>query len=460
MKELPRYSSLDSYTHEELRRKYQASDSKARIDLLQNFYNKNDTAPPFEIALLAVEDSNVEVRQWIARHGKYLDYREMRMVEKSLVYEESERNLEDRLKNDPDPFVRACLHENPDVFGGIGSFGEKWIEYFAGATHLERLALVRNPECGSHGKDLIEKIFDPEDQELGINLEERKELVLAFLTNKEALDLGEVKAQTSLDAWGAAIDKQFFNKLWELAPKWPNETWIQASIYRFVPADDETKAEHYKKYDEAAWRGEILENCQPKDTKTINLGMDDTNDLRRFVAYSKVRHLEPDKLEAILQREEVVNLSALASNESLPVEQLEKVRERLVELTKDKLGDDLWLIEANKTIRKVRRRQATDDPEDSFDEDYEEDGGRSVGQKSIISWRPILLVLGGFIGLFVGHNFLGFWTEEAYDRIGLILLVVFFAWLVERWIDENFVATHRRLDSIEKKIGRLKVKER
>ncbi len=86
MKELPRYSKLDSYTLEELRRKYQTSDPKARIDLLQNFY-KDDTAPPFEIALVAVEDSNVEVRQWIARHGKYLDYREMQTVEERLVYE-------------------------------------------------------------------------------------------------------------------------------------------------------------------------------------------------------------------------------------------------------------------------------------------------------------------------------------------------------------------------------------
>jgi hypothetical protein len=29
-----------------------------------------------DVALMAVEDSNVTVRQWIAREGKHLDYRE------------------------------------------------------------------------------------------------------------------------------------------------------------------------------------------------------------------------------------------------------------------------------------------------------------------------------------------------------------------------------------------------
>ncbi len=361
--------------------------------------------------------------------------------------------------------MRACLRENPDVFGGIATFSDKWIEYFAEATHLERLALVRNPEVGGGGKDLIGKIFDPEDQELGINLEMRKELILAFLTNKEAL--GRKEAEAGLgghrleDGWAWYKANEFLKKLWDLAPKWPKETWIQASIYLFVPAGDETKAEHYKRCDEPVWRGQILENCDGGDTKTIELGMEDTRDLCRFAAYSMVRNLKPDKLEEILQREDEVNLSALASNRSLSLGQLEKVRERLAELTKDSvLGGDLWLDEADETIRKVRRRQATDEPEDSFDEDYEENGGRAVAEKNIISWRVILLVLGVSIGLYVGHNFLGFWTKEAYDRIGLIVLVVFFAWLAGRWIDENFVATHRRLDSIEKKIGRLKVKGR
>jgi hypothetical protein len=72
--------------------------------------------------------------------------------------------------------VRASLRENPDLYGGtLSSQGE-----FTESTHLERLALVRNPEVGQL---LIEKIFDHEDQELGLTANERERLILAFLTN-------------------------------------------------------------------------------------------------------------------------------------------------------------------------------------------------------------------------------------------------------------------------------------
>jgi hypothetical protein len=90
-----------------------------------------------QIALLAVEDPQVEVRQWIARHGNYLDYSRSHP-------EHSNNNLEDYLKNDPDPFVRACLHENPTVFNAWDRAA--WLKYFQEATHMERLALMRNPE--------------------------------------------------------------------------------------------------------------------------------------------------------------------------------------------------------------------------------------------------------------------------------------------------------------------------
>jgi hypothetical protein len=174
--ELGRYTFSDAYILEELRRAYQAADTQGRIRLLQQLYRDGQRAP-FEVAQLAVEDPDVEVHQWIARHGNYLDYRESRD-------EHTDRNLEDRLKNDPDPFVRACLRENPTAFHGWGT--TDWIEVFRGATHLERLALMRNPEA-EKAHALIEKLFDYEDQELSINLEARKELILAFLTNNHAL---------------------------------------------------------------------------------------------------------------------------------------------------------------------------------------------------------------------------------------------------------------------------------
>jgi hypothetical protein len=81
------------------------------------------------------------------------------------------------LLNDPDQFVRACLHENPNALGTINPDGN-WNRYFKGITHIERLALVRNPVVST---DPIERIFDFDDKKLGIDVQARKELALAFL---------------------------------------------------------------------------------------------------------------------------------------------------------------------------------------------------------------------------------------------------------------------------------------
>ncbi len=186
---LYRYDVWDAYTLEELRRKYTRADAKGRVSLLKELYSDSKGGLiPFEIARLAVEDENVEIREWIALHGRFLDYSQSRNERRNDSIEFPERNLEDRLKNDPEPFVRACLRENPTAFSGTGDF--YWMPYFQQANHLERLALMRNPEVWC-GNDLIKRIFDHENHELGISLEERKELIAAFLTNKEALGMLE-----------------------------------------------------------------------------------------------------------------------------------------------------------------------------------------------------------------------------------------------------------------------------
>jgi hypothetical protein len=90
--DLGRYIFPDEYILEELRRDYQHTDTKGRILLLRKLC-RDDQHAPCEIALLAVEDPNVEVRQWIARHGKYLDYRK----DQEDSDQDPNRNLEDRL---------------------------------------------------------------------------------------------------------------------------------------------------------------------------------------------------------------------------------------------------------------------------------------------------------------------------------------------------------------------------
>lgn len=111
---LYRYAAIDAYTLEELRHEYKNSDIKGRIRLFKKI-QKNGYRAPYEIALLALED--VELRQWMARHAVWLDYRDRGPDNPGERIGPPERNLEERLRNDPDPFVRPCvLAREPERF--------------------------------------------------------------------------------------------------------------------------------------------------------------------------------------------------------------------------------------------------------------------------------------------------------------------------------------------------------
>jgi hypothetical protein len=123
--------------------------------------------------------------------------------------------------------------------------------------------------------------------------------------------------------------------------------------HRYVNAPDETKAEIYRTCDELVWRRAILENSSPDDIQTIELGMKDSDDGCRELAYKKFdsrRHmarimtnvlLQRDvptsdralamhgipavvnaRLQSVLQGEDKAALSGLAENRSLPVDYL------------------------------------------------------------------------------------------------------------------------------------------
>jgi hypothetical protein len=300
---LHRYDVLDAYTLEELRREYTRADAKGRTSLLKELQNRRNGIP-FDIARMAVEDEQVEVRECIARHGQ-LDYSET-LYEgdnpDNPIIKFPERNLEEHLKHDPDAFVRACLRENPHVF--LGTL--RWVSYFQQANHLERLALMRNPEV-QWGKELIERIFDHENHELGISLEERQELICAFLTNKEVLaDLDETRKcpvfEWPDDYFGLSIlgAEKFLTTLWELASKWPKEQQrLRSLVYQYVPAGDETKAKIYQAEEEPGCRCAILQNCTVEDAETLKLALRDTDKYCRSMAEKIERKPKPtdDKLK-------------------------------------------------------------------------------------------------------------------------------------------------------------------
>jgi hypothetical protein len=354
--ELSRYTFEDAYILEELKREYQRSDARSRIRLVRRLY-QDDGRPPYEIAVLAIEDSHVEVREWIARHGRYLNYQERSDAD------HPERNLLSRLKNDPDPFVRTCVNENPALFGGLlpWSNPEEWKEAFRNASHLERLALVRNPRVD---EKLIEQIFDHEDQELGISLEVRGEFVRGFLTNYHAIRDSFKGKFDFIDGWDSYSTRWHFSQLWKLISKWPGGTGnLQAGVYRHIGAPDETKAEIYQSCDEPVWREVILINSDRRDTQTIKLGMHDPNEHCRELAYSRVDISQIHELDRILQGEDSAALRGLSQNHALPADVLRQVSYRLVNEI------DHWY--ANKTIEEVERRKPPSALGDKLDFIYE-----------------------------------------------------------------------------------------
>jgi len=295
---LSRYSVADEYVVEELRREYQTSDAKGRIRLLKRL-NDITSATGRDIIRMAVEDPHAQVRQWIARYGSLSD------------------DAKEKLRSDSDPFVKACCLENPSWHRQLLTM------MFPNVSHLERLALVRNPRIDI---ELIEKIFDPKEQDLGIDLRERGELARAFLTNRNAL--ARIVRDACIKASEPARDylpyatpraEQFLHKIWTLASKWPQDSWIPDWIYEHVPAPDNTKAEIYQKCSEADLRQTILRSCTDSDEKTLKNGVNDQDEWCRATACEKIPCLEPELLEVILNCKDKAALQGLASNKTFYV---------------------------------------------------------------------------------------------------------------------------------------------
>src|SRR5260370_27201273 len=127
--------AVDTFELEQLRCSYLAADAKTRIKLLAELLEERvkikikfdadekldkgegeyveEPRLPFEIALLAVEDPNVEVRRWFAQYGK-LDFRHV-VDDGQVKIGFPTRYLGSRLKHDADPLVRASLYLNDAV---------------------------------------------------------------------------------------------------------------------------------------------------------------------------------------------------------------------------------------------------------------------------------------------------------------------------------------------------------
>ena len=375
---LSRYTFLDDYILAELIREYEASDSRGRIQLLERLY-QDGAIPPFEIARMAMIDSSAQVRHWIAKCGRHFDYRVNRIPENDNDRENSERNLAELFEKENDPFIKACLRENPHFFDALTRIPD-WKEFFSKLTHLERLAAVRNPNLD---KEIIEAILDPDDRHLTLSTAQREELGRAIFTNSKFIADTNMETEDFRDGYIWYLNDKHRSTLWKLAAKWPPDSAIPWLIYRFIGAEDETRAQAFRSCNVSSHRVAMLEGCDRTRGEAIELGLVDSDADCRRIAHKKKSYFTPEKLELIVRGDDKDVLLGLALNENLKLDSLQRVKERLREL-----DEGIGVRWADQTMEKIARTRAPEQPHKLFGEEGQD--GDFLRQKIDFIGRAVI----------------------------------------------------------------------
>ena len=125
---------------------------------------------------------------------------------------------------------------------------------------------MRNPGWEMWGvNSLLLKIFDIEDSSLGLSIDERRSLALAYLTN------AGVEASREWHDW--ELDDNV-ERLWAILPKFPDFD-VQWNAFRYLGAQDSWKAAAFKATIDTSLRQAILLNTTETDVETLALGSRD-----------------------------------------------------------------------------------------------------------------------------------------------------------------------------------------
>jgi hypothetical protein len=353
---------IDAYQIETLEREYEILNPKERIDFLKALHQQDEL--PFELASLAVRDPIIFVRAWAAKH-LYLDYREdLGRTDGAATDEFPERNLFVVLEADREPLVRAALYENESFFGpGVEE------KNFVSATQLERLGIIRR---GNMDRDLVKRIFEPEDTKLGIEPHERKELAVAFLRKRADGNLARKLAKRFREAESrASMPLEFadtagweLEELWTLVLRWPEDSGLQTLIFKHVNASDEIIEGVYGKCDRPEWRYAVLKNdhhfSDPwhntvSECKVLQLAVDDKDPAVRKAAYEQLNLQWNGNRKYLKETEKAVQKSmrgkdepsirGLLRNSSLPAKlkkQIAKQFRGLYQREEDRLAEFAW----------------------------------------------------------------------------------------------------------------------
>ncbi len=188
--------------------------------------------------------------------------------------------------------------------------------------------------------DLILQLFDPENQELGMELAEHCELCWAFLSNHSMIeqivtDAGLKGHPLPGDGVTFYLANKFLTTLWEHAARWAH-SYLQMAVYRHVPADDKAKAKTYRACTLSQLRAEIICVCDPDDTETLDVARKDPDDGCRELAYGRIGEVSEKEIDSLVAGNDLAALRGLAGNQGMPaavrVSIHERARQRLREI--------------------------------------------------------------------------------------------------------------------------------
>ena len=234
---------------------------------------------------------------------------------------------------------------------------------------MERLAIIRR---GNIDRDLVKRIFEPEDKTLGIEPHERKELAVAFLRKRAdgnvarnlAKRFREAKSKASMPLEFADTAGWELEELWTLVIRWPEDSGLQIFIFNHVNAADEIIEGIFSKCDRPEWRYAVLKNdhhfSEPShntvsECKVLKLAVDDKDPAIRKVAYEQLNLQSHEREKEFKETENVVQkavrgkdeaaIRGLLRNRSLPAKlkkQIGKQFRGLYQREEDRLAEFAW----------------------------------------------------------------------------------------------------------------------
>jgi hypothetical protein len=270
-----RYRVWDAYTKAEFQHHFANGSRQERLQLLAECYADGGYLP-YKLASLVLEDSDPEIRLWMAKNARYLDYRP--------VDKNPDGNLWERLSRDESPLVSAALYENSNAFAfDVGT------DTFPKLPQMCRLAYVRSPIHGrclvSRWAELLLAIFDPSNKSLELVDGDRTDLARAYLTNPAVLAQARSHRCSPEPPWWEMECGQNRHRLWELTCAFPIRRVVETAFEHFAPhASEEVRLSAYSSTGSSDLRYIILLGARPNDTNLWELASADEDALCRNLA--------------------------------------------------------------------------------------------------------------------------------------------------------------------------------